>query len=222
MVAMLRSGKVRTMVADAAARQREAVAQGALSIIGVTHYPHSSSEGAVALDMPVTGASRYEQRQSSSPNPTTVLTSDDFRVFGWRNLGDALRALRGIYITNDRNYDYVGVRGFGIPGDYNTRLLVLIDGHRLNDAVYDSTDPGFGFPLDLVDVESRGVVHAAGPIAHRHDPASLARQKLRGDRSHVAEALDGHCGPLHVHAEVRERLADDEHAAASGGLAPAQ
>src|SRR5262245_65534349 len=64
MMAALRSGKVQAMVADAAARQRAAVAQGAVSIIGVTQYPHSSSEGAVALDMP--GTADWSDRSDSS------------------------------------------------------------------------------------------------------------------------------------------------------------
>ncbi len=64
MMAALRSGKVRAMVAEAAARQREALTQGAVAIMGVTQYPHSASEGAVVLDMPLTGD--WSDRSDSS------------------------------------------------------------------------------------------------------------------------------------------------------------
>jgi methylmalonyl-CoA mutase len=63
MLAALKSGKIQAMVAEAAARQREALTQGVVSIIGVTQFPHRSSEGAVVLDMPVTG----EWRDRSDP-----------------------------------------------------------------------------------------------------------------------------------------------------------
>jgi iron complex outermembrane receptor protein len=46
--------------------------------------------------------------------------------------------VRGLYVSDDSNYSYLGVRGFLRPGDYNTRVLVLLDGHRLNDNIYDS------------------------------------------------------------------------------------
>ena len=56
-------------------------------------------------------------------------------------------------ITYDRNYTYVGVRGFSRPGGYNSQVLLLIDGHRLNDIVYDSAGLGTDFPLDIDLIE---------------------------------------------------------------------
>src|SRR5262249_7407752 len=52
------------------------------------------------------------------------------------------------YTTYDRNYTYIGARGFAIPGDYNTRILILVDGHRINDDIYDQATPGREFGLD--------------------------------------------------------------------------
>ena len=57
--------------------------------------------------------------------------------------------MRGFYVTNDRNYSYLGVRGFSRPGDYNARILLLIDGHRMNDNVFGSALLGTEFPLDI-------------------------------------------------------------------------
>ena len=35
------------------------------------------------------------------------------------------------------NYNYLGERGFNIPGDYNSRVLTLVDGLRVNENIYD-------------------------------------------------------------------------------------
>ena len=64
-------------------------------------------------------------------------------------MADILDSVRGLYTTYDRNYSYIGARGFNIPGDYNSRVLVLVDGHRINDSLYDSVDIGTQFPIDV-------------------------------------------------------------------------
>lgn len=101
----------------------------------------------------VYGASRYKQKSSRAPATVTVLTADDIRKYGWRTMADVLRSVRGFYVSYDRNYSYVGVRGFGRPSDYNSRLLVLIDNHRINDWVFGSAlvGPEFMIDIDLID-----------------------------------------------------------------------
>jgi iron complex outermembrane receptor protein len=97
----------------------------------------------------VFGASKYEQRVTQAPASISIVTAEDIRRFGYTNLADVLSSVRGLYVTNDRNYTYLGVRGFLRPGDYTTRVLVLIDGHRLNDNVYDSGAIGREAMLDV-------------------------------------------------------------------------
>jgi outer membrane receptor for ferrienterochelin and colicins len=97
----------------------------------------------------VYGASRHTQKLSDAPSAVTVITADDIRAYGYRTLADLLRSVRSFYITNDRNYDYIGVRGFGRPGDYDTRLLLMVDGLRVNDNIYDTAQSGFGSVLDI-------------------------------------------------------------------------
>lgn len=86
----------------------------------------------------VYGASRYEQKVTRVPSAVTVVTAEEIRRFGYRNLLEVLRSVRGLYASDDRNYSYLGIRGFLRPNDYNTRVLVLIDGHRVNDNIFDS------------------------------------------------------------------------------------
>lgn len=106
----------------------------------------------------VYAASAYAQKISEAPASVSIITQEDIARFGYRTLDDVLRSVRGFYVTNDRNYSYLGVRGFSRPGDYNARILLLIDGHRVNDNVFGSAQLGTEFPLDLDLVERVEVV----------------------------------------------------------------
>ncbi|MEO7494401.1 MAG: TonB-dependent receptor, partial [Massilia sp.] len=105
------------------------------------------------LTMEVYSASRYVQQASAAPSSVTVISAAEIRQFGWRTLADVARSVRGLYVNYDRNYSYLGERGFLRPGDYNTRFLLQIDGNRINDPVYDQAPLGGEFPLDLALVE---------------------------------------------------------------------
>lgn len=97
----------------------------------------------------VYGASRFEQKVTDAPASVTIITADEIAKYGYRSLADILRSVRGFFVTNDRNYSFLGVRGFNRPGDYNTRVLLLVDGHRINDNIYDQAPVGMDFPLDV-------------------------------------------------------------------------
>jgi outer membrane receptor for ferrienterochelin and colicins len=117
------------------------------------------------LDTPVDsveGAARHNQRLTEAPASVTVVTATDIENFGWRTLADVLKSVRGFHVTYDRNYSYVGVRGFGRPTDYNNRVLLLVDGHRVNDSIYDGALIGTEFPVDLALVDRIEVVRGPG------------------------------------------------------------
>src|SRR5207248_2185857 len=75
-------------------------------------------------------ASRHTQKVTDAPSSVTVITRDEIQKYGYRTLADILRSVRGFDITYDRAFSYGGVRGINQPATYNSRLLLLIDGHR--------------------------------------------------------------------------------------------
>lgn len=105
------------------------------------------------LSLPVSTASKYAQTSAETPASITIITSGELQRYNYKTLSDVLNRTRGIYLSNDRNYTYVGVRGFSRPTDYNNRILLLIDGHSINENVYGSAFFGdeFGLTLDAVD-----------------------------------------------------------------------
>lgn len=115
------------------------------------------------LDMSVSGASRLSTRRSDSPAAVTVITREQIQALGLRHLSDVLRSVRGLDITGDGAYSFAAVRGMYSSGDYNTRVLLLIDGNRINDNIYDQALLGSEFPLELSLVER--VEFIAGPAS---------------------------------------------------------
>lgn len=101
------------------------------------------------LDVKVYAASRFLQAAAQAPASVTIINADEIRRQGYRTLADVLRGVRGFYVTNDRNYSYVGVRGFQRPGDYNGRVLLLLNGHRMNDTIYEQALLGTESPIDV-------------------------------------------------------------------------
>lgn len=106
----------------------------------------------------VYGASKYEQKVAWAPSSVSLVTRDEIQKHGYRTLADMLRSVNGVYVSDDRNYSYVGIRGFNRPGDYNSRVLLLVDGHRLNDNVYGQGLYGTEAFLDLDLIERVEVV----------------------------------------------------------------
>jgi len=97
----------------------------------------------------VTVASKFAQKVTAAPASVSVITAEEIRSYGYRTLADILRSVRGFYVSYDRNYHFLGVRGFSRPGDYNTRVLVMVNGQRINDAVYDQGSIGTEMPVDV-------------------------------------------------------------------------
>jgi len=146
----------------------------------------------------VSVASKRPQASKEAPSVVTVVSGDEIRRHGYRTLADVLRSLPGFYVTYDRNYSYVGVRGFGRPGDYNTRILVLIDGIRTNDNIYDGAYVGQELPLDADLIERVEISRGPGSAVYGNDAffavidiVTMSGAELAGGELHAGVASFG-------------------------------
>jgi iron complex outermembrane receptor protein len=124
--------------------------------------PPDDPFSAVREEQIVTGATSRPQPLSETPSTVTVITADEIRAHGYETLGDALRWARGLYVTYDRNYEYVGVRGLLRPGDYNNKVLLTLDGHAVNGSAFQDSPFGAELGIDMERVERIEVVRGPG------------------------------------------------------------
>lgn len=109
------------------------------------------------------------QKVSDTPATTTVITARDIAEFGFRTLADALQTVTGMYVRNDRNYLTLGVRGFSIPGDLGNRVVLLIDGYRVNDPAYHQPLIDYMLPVPIEAVSRIEIVKGPGSVLYGSD-----------------------------------------------------
>ncbi|OGF50228.1 MAG: hypothetical protein A2231_01760 [Candidatus Firestonebacteria bacterium RIFOXYA2_FULL_40_8] len=111
-------------------------------------YGEGTEEDLLFRDIPtIYAAGKIEQKISEAAASVTVIDRVEINRWGYTKLSDVLSMVTGLYINNDRNYYYLGVRGFLTPGDYCSRTLVTVDGQVMNDVLY-----GTGFFNNEVDL----------------------------------------------------------------------
>lgn len=83
-----------------------------------------------------------------APGIISLITEDDIKNSGARDLIDVLRMIPGI----DFGVDIEGVVGLGMRGNWANegKILILLDGQETNEILYASSQLGNRFPVDLI------------------------------------------------------------------------
>lgn len=102
----------------------------------------------------VEGVSKHAETPAETPATVTIVTREEIERYGFRTVADVLNFMSvGNVSLGDRRYDLAGSRGVFLFEDYNTRILVMLDGHALNEPWSNFADVGRAMlvPLDLVE-----------------------------------------------------------------------
>ena len=118
------------------------------------------------LNTRISTAAKYEQRVTDVPASVTVITAEEIARNGWLTLADALASVPGVTLTYDRGYTYLGVRGVGLPSDYNNRFLILLDGQPMLDGVAGAIDVGTALAIDMSLLSRIEFVRGPGSVLY--------------------------------------------------------
>jgi iron complex outermembrane receptor protein len=149
----------------------EAHAQSAVDVADLPPLPPASedlSSSATVLaaanseEDVVVGAAKRQQSLGNVASAVTVVTADRIRRFGYRTVAEAIAGVAGIYMQNTRLTDQVGVRGLQIPGGFNSRILVLVDGATINEAWGAFAGVGWDGLVSIDDISRIEVIR--GPV----------------------------------------------------------
>ena len=114
----------------------------------------------------VYAASKREQSLADAPSSVSIVTAQDIQHYGHRTLSDILNSVRGLYVNYSRGYTFLGVRGLNLPGDYGGRNLILVDGHRMNEPLFDTASLGNDFILDVDMIERVEIIRGPGSVMY--------------------------------------------------------
>lgn len=118
------------------------------------------------LGQEVKTASKLAKQVSQSPSAVSIVTASDIQSYGYRTLAEVINSMRGLNTTSDHVYTYMSGRGFGRPGDYPGRVMLLIDGHQANDNLYNASYLGQDGLLDTELIERVEYVSGPGSVIY--------------------------------------------------------
>ncbi|HEY5938741.1 MAG TPA: TonB-dependent receptor plug domain-containing protein, partial [Kofleriaceae bacterium] len=128
--------------------------------------PSSSATVLAASDVEedvVVGAAKREQSLGNVASAVTVVSADRIRRFGYRTVSEAIAAVAGVFVQDTRLTHQVGIRGLQIPGAFNSRILILVDGMSVNEAWGAFGGVGFDGAVSIDDIARIEVIR--GPVS---------------------------------------------------------
>ncbi|HEY3592512.1 MAG TPA: TonB-dependent receptor, partial [Polyangiaceae bacterium] len=114
----------------------------------------------------VIAASRVTEAVEDAPSSVSIIRSEELRGMAYPTIAEALRGIRGVYVSDDRSYETLGFRGLGRLGDFGNRVLVLLDGHPTNDDWIGSSYVGYDARTDLDDIDRIEIVRGPGSVLY--------------------------------------------------------
>ena len=127
----------------------------AVALATATAHADADSDLEGLLDQTIVEtASKSAETASTAPATSTIITAEDIARFHIRTIDEAINFLSlGMVSTNPLHSVEVGARGVLLTSDFGNHVLLLVDGHVMNEQ-WDGTayfERGAAIPIELVD-----------------------------------------------------------------------
>jgi outer membrane receptor for ferrienterochelin and colicins len=102
----------------------------------------------------VSTASKSPETLSEAPATSTVLTAEDMYRHGIRSLDEAINYLSMGVVVEQKTHDVeIGARGVLFAGDFGDHVLLLVNGHTMNEQWGGTAyfERGTAIPFELID-----------------------------------------------------------------------
>jgi outer membrane receptor for ferrienterochelin and colicin len=123
-------------------------AQDLDSLINISAFT-AESELQKQLNTATSVASGKALSTRETPGILSVITNEEIQNSGARDMIDVLRLVPGFEVLQDNQF----VMGLGLRGNWGNegKILVLMDGHYMNDLLYQTVQVGNHFPVDAIE-----------------------------------------------------------------------
>ena len=134
--------------------------------IGVAVNGETRLNVVLAESEEVVAASRASEQVEDAPSSVTLVGERELSAFAPATIAEAVRGVPGVYLSDDRSYVTLGMRGLSRLGSYGNRILVTYDGQSMNDNWIGSSYVGYDGLTDLGDVQRIEVVRGPGSVLY--------------------------------------------------------
>lgn len=134
------------------------------------------------MNLVVETATKTEQTVEEAPAIVTVITSNDIKNMGARELVDVLQFVPGFEVSKSVTGEIlVGVRGVKDPR-YSCKLLLLEDGVSVNEIFYGAS-VHLGYKYDLENIERIEIIRGPGSALYGRNAFSAVINMITKDGS---------------------------------------
>jgi outer membrane receptor for ferrienterochelin and colicin len=125
-----------------------AVSQDLDSLLNLSAFTEESElQKILNKNVAVSSAKALTTRET--PGIISLITGEEIQNSGARDLIDVMRLVPGFEVLQDNQF----VMGLGVRGNWANegKVLVLLDGHYMNELLYQTVQVGNHFPVDAID-----------------------------------------------------------------------